>query len=215
MPKISVLVAVYNTAEYLPHCLDSLLNQTLKDVEVVCVDDASTDDSLDILHQYAARDTRLRVIALDENRGQAHARNIGLSCATGDYIGFVDSDDWLGPDALERVCEAFCQTEVDCVLFRLFCVYADGHQEEYSMPHFTVVTLCAVHSTKRIPTMSRKGYTVMTTLRESIITIHVRWPFATAFIIIGSRLCRSRIRQVSTASISFWPTRVCGVSSSI
>ena len=122
MPKISVLVAVYNTAEYLPQCLDSLLNQTLKDVEVVCVDDASTDDSLDILYQYAARDTRLRVIALDENRGQAHARNIGLSCATGDYIGFVDSDDWLGPDALERVCEAFCQTEVDCVLFRLFCV---------------------------------------------------------------------------------------------
>ncbi|WP_278582648.1 glycosyltransferase family 2 protein, partial [Prevotella denticola] len=97
MPKISVLVAVYNTAEYLPQCLDSLLNQTLKDVEVVCVDDASTDDSLDILHQYAARDTRLKVIALDENRGQAHARNIGLSCATGDYIGFVDSDDWLGP----------------------------------------------------------------------------------------------------------------------
>ena len=95
MPKISVLVAVYNTAEYLPHCLDSLLNQTLKDVEVVCIDDASTDDSLDILHQYAARDTRLRVIALDENRGQAHARNIGLSCATGDYIGFVDSDDWM------------------------------------------------------------------------------------------------------------------------
>ena len=96
MPKISVLVAVYNTAEYLPHCLDSLLNQTLKDVEVVCIDDASTDDSLDILHQYAARDTRLRVIALDENRGQAHARNIGLSCATGDYIGFVDSDDCAG-----------------------------------------------------------------------------------------------------------------------
>lgn len=139
MPKISVLVAVYNTAEYLPHCLDSLLNQTLKDVEVVCVDDASTDDSLDILHQYAARDTRLRVIALDANRGQAHARNIGLSCATGDYIGFVDSDDWLGPDALERVCEAFCQTEVDCVLFRLFCVYADGHQKEYSMPHFNMM----------------------------------------------------------------------------
>lgn len=95
MPKISILVAVYNTAAYLPQCLDSLLSQTLKDIEVLCVDDASTDKSLEILHQYAEKDERVKVFALKENRGQAHARNVGLSHATGDYIGFVDSDDWL------------------------------------------------------------------------------------------------------------------------
>lgn len=64
MPKISILVAVYNTAAYLPQCLDSLLSQTLKDIEVLCVDDASTDKSLDILHQYAEKDERVKVFAL-------------------------------------------------------------------------------------------------------------------------------------------------------
>ena len=77
MPKISLLVAVYNTAAYLPQCLDSLLSQSLKDIEILCVDDASTDNSLTILHQYAEQDNRVKVFALEENKGQAHARNIG------------------------------------------------------------------------------------------------------------------------------------------
>lgn len=140
MPKISVLVAVYNTEAYLPQCLDSLLSQTLEDIEVICVDDASTDKSLDVLHRYAAKDARVRVIALEENRGQAHARNVGLSYATGSYIGFVDSDDWLSPDALERVCTAFGQEEVDCVLFRLVCVYGENRQEVYAMPRFVTMS---------------------------------------------------------------------------
>ena len=140
MAKISVLVAVYNTAPFLPQCLDSLLSQTLEDMEVICIDDASTDNSLDVLHRYAGRDARVRVIALDENRGQAHARNVGLSCATGDYITFVDSDDWLSSDALEQVCAAFCQEGVDCVLFRVLYVYADGRQKAYPMPCFETMS---------------------------------------------------------------------------
>ena len=139
MPKISILVAVYNTAAYLSQCLDSLLSQTLKDIEVICVDDASTDNSLDLLHQYAEKDNRVKVFALKENSGQAHARNVGLSHATGDYIGFVDSDDWLSQDALEKVCESF-RDDVDSVLFRLLYVYTDGSMKDYQMSPFTTMT---------------------------------------------------------------------------
>jgi len=139
MPKISLLVAVYNTAAYLPQCLDSLLSQTFKDIEVICVDDASTDNSLALLHQYAEKDNRVKVFALKENSGQAHARNVGLSHATGDYIGFVDSDDWLSQDALEKVCESF-RDDVDSVLFRLLYVYTDGSMKDYQMSPFTTMT---------------------------------------------------------------------------
>lgn len=139
MPKISILVAVYNTAAYLSQCLDSLLSQTLKDIEVICVDDASTDNSLDLLHQYAEKDNRVKVFALKENCGQAHARNVGLSHATGDYIGFVDSDDWLSQDALEKVCESF-RDDVDSVLFRLLYTYTDGSMKDYQMSPFTTMT---------------------------------------------------------------------------
>ena len=139
MPKISILVAVYNTAAYLPQCLDSLLSQSLKDMEILCVDDASTDNSLTILHQYAEQDERVKVFALEENKGQAHARNIGLSHATGEYIGFVDSDDWLGQDALEKVSTAF-REDVDSVLFRVLYAYADGRMKDYDMSLFTTMT---------------------------------------------------------------------------
>ena len=139
MPKISLLIAVYNTAAYLPQCLDSLLSQTLKDIEVICVDDASTDNSLALLHQYAEKDNRVKVFALKENSGQAHTRNVGLSHATGDYIGFVDSDDWLSQDALEKVCESF-RDDVDSVLFRLLYAYTDGSMKDYQMSPFTTMT---------------------------------------------------------------------------
>lgn len=140
MPKISLLVAVYNTAAFLPECLDSLLSQTLEDIEVICIDDASTDNALEILHKYAEKDARVRVIALERNGGQARARNVGLADATGEYIGFVDSDDWLSPDALEKVYDAFQQKEVDSVLFRLVRVYGDGRQTEYAMPQFNTMS---------------------------------------------------------------------------
>ena len=93
MAKFSVLVAVYNAAATLPRCLDSLRAQTLTDFEAICIDDASTDGSWAILSRYAERDRRFIIRHLDENRGQAHARNIGLALATGQYTTFLDSDD--------------------------------------------------------------------------------------------------------------------------
>ncbi len=99
-PKISVIVPVYNAAEFLPECLDSLINQTLTDIEIICVNDGSTDNSLDILNAYAQKDTRIKVLS-QENQGQAVARNTAMAEATGTYIQNVDADDYLEPNACE------------------------------------------------------------------------------------------------------------------
>lgn len=95
MPKVSVVIPVYNAGEYLPKCLDSVCSQTLRELEILCIDDASSDGSPDILRRYAGKDRRIKVIRLTENRGAAAARNVGLDAASGTYIGFVDSDDFI------------------------------------------------------------------------------------------------------------------------
>lgn len=103
--KISILVAVYNSEKYLHKCLDSLLQQTHTDIEIIAIDDASTDHSWNILQQYASIDNRIVILRQKENGGQAKARNSGLVYATGDYITMVDSDDWLDKNTLKQACE--------------------------------------------------------------------------------------------------------------
>ena len=100
MPEISVIVPVYNVEKYLPRCLDSILAQTFRDFELILVDDGSTDASGAICEEYAARDSRIRVLH-QENQGQAAARNRALDIAQGEYIGFVDSDDYIHPQMFE------------------------------------------------------------------------------------------------------------------
>ena len=102
MPLVSVLMAVYNAEPYLYKALQSILSQTLMDVEILAVDDASTDGSLAILRDVAQGDARLRVFTQERNKGQAVARNLALRQARGEFICMVDADDWLSPDALER-----------------------------------------------------------------------------------------------------------------
>lgn len=103
---VSVIVPIYNTAEYLQPCLDSLLGQSYRELEIICVNDGSSDNSSEILEEYAARDSRIKVIH-QENAGVAAARNQGLDEATGEYVTFVDSDDWLESEAYEKVIEQF------------------------------------------------------------------------------------------------------------
>lgn len=104
-PKVSVLVPVYNTEEYLERCLDSILSQSLVDIEVICVNDGSKDKSGEILERYRKRDRRIRVIT-KENGGLPSARNAGLDAAIGEYVGFVDSDDYIEPNMFKRMVEA-------------------------------------------------------------------------------------------------------------
>lgn len=103
-PKVSVIVPVYNTAALLPRCIDSLLNQTLKEIQIILVDDASTDGSLNVLQSYKANHpTLISLIASPVNQRQGGARNLGLDIASGEYIGFVDSDDWAEPTMFEAL----------------------------------------------------------------------------------------------------------------
>lgn len=102
MPKVSVIVPVYNAEKYLSECVDSILNQTIEDIECMLVDDGSTDGSPAICDLYAAKDPRVKVIHKDNGRA-ASARNAGLRIATGDYIAFVDADDWISPDMYEKM----------------------------------------------------------------------------------------------------------------
>jgi len=138
-PKVTVLVAVYNAEPFLRQCLDSLLSQTLYNIQVVCVDDASTDDSPQLLNAYSLSDQRIEVIRHAQNQGLAKARNTALKAARGEYVCMVDADDWLSADALEqgvKVFEAYRQT--DAVLFRFVLAYAD-HIEDFPCQHFVAI----------------------------------------------------------------------------
>lgn len=101
-PRLSIIVPVYNTAVFLPRCLESVIGQTYRNIEIICVDDGSTDDSLAVLQQYAAQDSRIKVLH-QENAGVSAARNAGMKLANGEFLTFVDSDDWLELDAYEKI----------------------------------------------------------------------------------------------------------------
>ena len=118
---LSVIVPVYNVERFLPLCLDSLCNQTYRDLEIICVNDGSADNSGVILDEYAARDSRIQVIH-QKNAGVSAARNAGLDAATGEFVTFVDADDWLEPDAYEMAL-AVLSAEVDMVCS---CGVVDG-----------------------------------------------------------------------------------------
>ena len=112
MVKISVIVPVYNVYKYLTRCLDTLINQTLNDIEIICVNDGSTDNSAEILKEFANKDKRIIVIN-QENAGLSAARNAGMAQAKGEYIGFVDSDDWVDLDFYEKLYNAAKNNDCD------------------------------------------------------------------------------------------------------
>lgn len=135
MTQVSVLIAAYNAASTLPRCLDSLCGQTLHDIEMLCVDDSSTDDTYHLLCSYARRDSRIHPLRTPVNSGQAMARNMALNFVHGTYVCMVDADDWLSPDCLERAVEVFNRhPATDCVPFRLTEVFEDGTERDYGLP---------------------------------------------------------------------------------
>ena len=113
MIKFSIIIPVYNVEAYLRECLDSVLAQTCSDWEAICVNDGSTDGSLDILQEYAAKDARFRFID-QHNKGLSAARNAGIDAAEGEYIFLLDSDDWIVPDALERLSKRINGQDIIC-----------------------------------------------------------------------------------------------------
>ncbi len=116
-PKVSVVIPIYNVEKYLPRCIESVINQTLEDIEIILVDDGSPDGSPRICDEYAKKDSRIRVIH-KTNGGLASARNAGMTLATGKYLFFVDSDDWLELDGLSTLYVIGEKEKVDFVRFR-------------------------------------------------------------------------------------------------
>lgn len=114
---ISVIVPVYNTGKYLKKCIDSILTQTYPELEIILVDDGSTDGSPSICDEYAEDDPRVKVIH-QENKGLSAARNAGMRAANGEYLTFVDSDDYIEADTYEKVMDAFSLHHPDLVFFR-------------------------------------------------------------------------------------------------
>lgn len=118
MPKISIIIPVYNAAQYIEECLDSIIQGELKDTEIITVDDGSSDDSLEILYKY--RDKFGIIVIAQENSGPAKARNKGLEIATGEYVGFVDSDDWVEPNMFSEMYKAAKDENADIIFCNVF-----------------------------------------------------------------------------------------------
>lgn len=115
MTKLSIIVPVYNVEKYLPKCLESLIKQTLKDIEIICVNDGSMDNSLAILKEFASRDSRIRIID-NQHQGVAKTRNTGIEQSTGEYIGFVDSDDYIDIDFFEKLYNSATKSNSDIAI---------------------------------------------------------------------------------------------------
>jgi len=136
MIKVSVIVAVYNAEEYLEKCLDSLLAQTLEEIEIIAVDDGSEDKSPEILEKYAAKSDKLKCMR-KENGGAADARNSGLAKAVGEYIGYLDSDDYIDPDMFELMYNKAKESGSDVVECNLHHTYADYEDTEIMDKYYT------------------------------------------------------------------------------
>ncbi|MDO4701649.1 MAG: glycosyltransferase [Erysipelotrichaceae bacterium] len=119
---VSIVIPIYNSEVYLEKCLDSLIQQTYQQIEIICVNDGSTDGSLDCLNKYGIKDKRLKIITI-ENAGQGNARNVGMLHASGEYLMFVDSDDYVDKDYVERYVE--CVSDYDLVYGYIHRIFED------------------------------------------------------------------------------------------
>ena len=136
-PKVSILVPCYNVEKYLPQCLDSIVNQTLEDIEIICINDGSTDNTLNIIKDYAKRDSRI-VIIDKPNEGYGKSMNRGLDAATGEYVGIVESDDWVDTDMFANLAKIADKTKVDVVksnFYEYTTENGETNKKVYNVPH--------------------------------------------------------------------------------
>ena len=126
---ISIIIPIYNVEKYLSKCIESLVGQTYKDIEIILINDGSPDHCLSICEQYSKKDNRIIVID-QENKGVSAARNAGLKMAKGEYIGFVDPDDWIAVDMYEGLHSVIKQSDVDMVICGYEYYSEDGALDE-------------------------------------------------------------------------------------
>ena len=136
--KVSIVVPVYNVKDYLDKCLNTLVNQTIKDIEIIIVNDGSTDDSYKIIDKYAKKYSKLIKVLNQQNQGVSDARNNGLKLATADYVMFVDSDDYLNLDAVEKAYKKITSEKADVVIFGNNVVNESGNIISATYPSQTI-----------------------------------------------------------------------------
>lgn len=145
MYKISLIVPVYNVKAYLKECLDSCIAQTYSNIEIICIDDLSTDGSVDLLYQYQTIDPRIRIIQHKVNMGLGGARNSGIEAATGDYIWFIDGDDRIELNACEKIGEAITLNTPDMIIIGLKTIPEQNGSDPFPVD-FLARSLCTLHS---------------------------------------------------------------------
>ena len=147
---ISIILPVYNCEKFLSRCLEALLIQTYSNIEVLCINDGSTDKSLQILEQYAQKDSRIKVFS-QENSGPAKARNLGLAKARGDYLMFCDSDDWYEPQMCECMLKTIELENVDLVICKANVKIQDNYDsvrtQSGSIAYHTDIFCCPTQTT--------------------------------------------------------------------
>ena len=127
--KVSVIVPVYNVEKYIAQCLDSILEQTLEDIEIICVDDCSKDGSVEIVKDYMKKDSRIVLLSHEVNKGLSCARNTGIAYASGEYVGFVDSDDYVDATMFEKMYVKAKKTDSDIVISNINLYFEDTGEE--------------------------------------------------------------------------------------
>ena len=142
-PKVSVVIPCYNVEKYLRQCLDSVVNQTLKDLEIICVNDGSKDSTLDIIKEYAAKDPRVSYID-KPNAGYGDSMNKGFAKATGEYIGIIESDDYAELDMFEKMYTCVKKHDLDVVKSGFFYYYSKGQERNVPNPIASNVTPAAL-----------------------------------------------------------------------
>ncbi|MFD1334544.1 glycosyltransferase family 2 protein [Oceanobacillus iheyensis] len=228
MDKVSVIVPVYNAENYLSKSIESLINQSHQSIEIILVDDGSTDDSLSICESYANQDTRVKVHSI-KNSGVSAARNLGIDVATGEYITFVDSDDWTEIDMLEHAVANIKQTESDLVIWSYFknyynnevklslipggdqvfdddksilylkTIYGRYSEEEVTEGVSVGTTWCKLYKTDFIKKNSLKFNPSLTRAQDTIFSIYA-FSYANRISFFDRNLYHYRISNSSTTS---------------
>lgn len=133
-PRVSVILPIYNASPYLKQCVESILQQTLTDIELICIDDFSTDNSVEILSSFQEKDDRIRIVCQEKNLGAGAARNAGIALAEGEYLSFLDADDYFDPQMLEISVTQSDQLKLDVFVFGAKAFDESSGQETHTLP---------------------------------------------------------------------------------
>ena len=138
-PKISIIIPIYNVEDYVGKCLESVTNQTLKDIEVICVDDGTKDNSCAVVEAYMKEDDRIKLVH-KENGGLSSARNYGLQYATGEYTWWIDSDDYIEKNGCERLYDAIQENHPDLITFGANCIPEYPEPDQWTLDNFSPIS---------------------------------------------------------------------------